>query len=252
MNRRHFMTGLAGLAACPLCLRSASAQHAHWRYQGENGPDHWGGVCNTGDQQSPIDLGPAIKNARPHKFERRWGGRAETMENNGHTIVVNMPAGSDMTFRDKSYQLKQFHFHRPSEHKVNGQAFAMEAHFVHAGISEAGSVGVIGVFLVPGRTNATFAKIIATMPQQSGPGVTADATIDPNQLLPREWGQAYWYEGSLTTPTPDCTQNVDWIVLENPMQVAAADIATFGNLYAMNARPIQNLNRRFILLDGYL
>jgi carbonic anhydrase len=56
----------------------------------------------------------------------------------------------------------------------------------------------------------------------------------------------YWrYEGSLTTPP--CAETVDWIVCLNPVTVAREDIARFTALYPMNARPVQELGRRFVL-----
>jgi len=40
---------------------------------------------------------------------------------------------------------------------------------------------------------------------------------------------------------------VEWLVLTNPIQVAAADVAAFAKLYPMNARPAQRDNRRYVL-----
>jgi carbonic anhydrase len=40
---------------------------------------------------------------------------------------------------------------------------------------------------------------------------------------------------------------VDWIVLAHPVEVDEADIARFAKLYPMNARPVQQRDRRFIL-----
>ena len=118
----------------------------------------------------------------------------------------------------------------------------MEAHFVHA--AEGGGLAVVGVFIVPGRPNAVFKKIISTMPQEEGPPVPADHAIDPNGLLPPGRGY-YHYEGSLTTPP--CSETVDWLVLAHRIEVAEEDIARFAKLYPMNARPVQKLDRRFIL-----
>ena len=55
--------------------------------------------------------------------------------NNGHTIQQNIKPGSSLRIPSmgQNYELKQFHFHSPSEHKVAGESFAMEMHFVHAG-----------------------------------------------------------------------------------------------------------------------
>ena len=50
------------------------------------------------------------------------------------------------------YELKQVHFHHPSEEKIDGKASAMVAHLVHA--SAAGKLAVVAVLLDPGSANA--------------------------------------------------------------------------------------------------
>ena len=118
----------------------------------------------------------------------------------------------------------------------------MEVHFVHA--NAAGSLAVVGVLMATGKPNPVFSKIVATMPEKAGPPVKADAAINPNGLLPAARSY-YRYEGSLTTPP--CSETVDWLLLTTPIQVAEADVARFGKLYAMNARPVQKVHRRFVL-----
>jgi carbonic anhydrase len=121
----------------------------------------------------------------------------------------------------------------------------MEVHFVHADAS--GGLAVIGVFIVPGKANRVFNKIVSTMPKGEGPPIPADPDINPTNLLPAE--QAYYhYEGSLTTPP--CSQTVDWIVFTHHIEAAETDIERFAKLYPMNARPLQELDRRFILTSG--
>ena len=56
------------------------------------------------------------------------------------------------------------------------------------------------------------------------------------------------YEGSLTTPP--CSQIVTWNVYANPVEVSQEQIDVFAGHYANNARPVQPLNRRFLLVDG--
>ena len=36
-----------------------------------------------------------------------------------------------LTFNDTRFKLEQFHFHNPSEHKLDSQTYDMEIHFVH-------------------------------------------------------------------------------------------------------------------------
>jgi carbonic anhydrase len=247
MNRRHALQALAGFAVCPLCAPRGYAEGAHWSYEGSNGPDKWGDldaadrVCSAGSQQSPIDVGGTVK-AQLSPLQIAWGKRAGTIVNNGHTIQVNFAEGSTLNFGGDRYTLVQFHFHRPSEHLINGKNFPMEAHFVHRNAT--GALAVIGVLMATGKANQVFNKVVSTMPAAEGPAVKADAAIDPNGLLPVKRSY-YFYEGSLTTPP--CSEVVNWLLLTDPIQVADADVASFAKLYAMNARPAQKVNRRFVL-----
>jgi carbonic anhydrase len=164
------------------------------------------------------------------------------MINNGHTIQINVPPGSQLRPGGSAYEMLQYHFHHPSEHLVDDKPFAMEAHFVHKDVAS-DELGVLGVFLVSGQANSTFARLAAAFPAEAGAEVAAD-DVDPRRLLPAQLG--YWfYEGSLTTPP--CTEDVDWMVASVPVEVAASDIQRFARLFPNNARPVVPANRRFIL-----
>ena len=47
--------------------------------------------------------------------------------------------------------------------------------------------------------------------------------------------------------SPPCSETVEWFLLRTPIEVAEADIAAFAKVYAMNARPVQKDDRRFVL-----
>jgi carbonic anhydrase len=248
MHRRQALKLFAGLALCPLCAPRGFAADAHWGYEGADGPAKWGDLdaanraCSVGTEQSPIDIGQTIK-AQLGALNITWAKNVDTIVNNGHTIQLNAGDSSVLAVGSGgNYRLVQFHFHHPSEHLIDGKSFPMELHFVHA--NAAGSFAVIGVFMAAGRTNAVFSKIVSTMPEKEGPAVKADPAINPNGLLPATRSY-YRYSGSLTTPP--CSQTVDWLLLTEPLQVADADVARFAKLYPMNARPVQKLNRRFVL-----
>jgi carbonic anhydrase len=247
MDRRRFLAGLAVLSICPLCARQGRAEDAHWSYDGEAGPDHWGSlspanaVCSAGSQQSPLDIAGAVKAEIP-AIGVDWKKDGLRIVNNGHSIQVNLPAGSTLTRGDRTCELLQFHFHHPSEHLVEGRRSAMEAHFVHQSADHK-ALGVLAVFLVSGAANPAFARLAAAFPAAAGQEAALDG-VDPNGLLPASL--AYWsYEGSLTTPP--CSEIVDWMLARQPVEVAEADIARFAALYPMNARPVRADNRRFIL-----
>ncbi len=250
MNRRGMLKSMAGLMLCPICMpRGLRAEEARWSYEGARGPQQWGEIdaasktCAAGMQQSPIDITESVSANLP-RLRFRWSKPARTIENNGHTIQLNFDEGSGLRIGNGSYALVQMHFHHPSEHRIGGKAFPMEAHFVHR--NRQGNLAVVGVLMTGGGTNATFSKIVATMPREKGEA-PADRAIDARRLLPARHGH-YRYSGSLTTPP--CSEIVDWHLLTTPLAVSDADIAAFAKLYPRNARPVLNTNRRFVLRSG--
>lgn len=101
MERRNFLRGLALLAACPLCVKTAfAAEGVHWSYEGEEGPEHWGslgeenGACSAGSQQASIDITGGMKADIPDlATDWKSGG---TILNNGHTIQVKTAPGGTL------------------------------------------------------------------------------------------------------------------------------------------------------------
>lgn len=244
LNRRGF---IAGVVACPICAGLARAdQQAHWGYEGHGGAAEWGKLdkkfeaCAVGSEQSPLDLKDPIA-AEVGVLDFDWKPEAFAIFNNGHTVQASVAEKSGVTLDGELYGLKQFHFHTPSEHAIDGKRTEMEAHFVHAHSS--GKLLVVGMFMVPGAKHEDFAAIMATAPKAEGDKPLAKP-LDPNSFLPKG-RKRFRYEGSLTTPP--CSEVVDWNVFVEPIEVAAADIAAFKALFPMNARPLQASNRRFIL-----
>ncbi|HEU0201286.1 MAG TPA: carbonic anhydrase family protein [Burkholderiaceae bacterium] len=161
---------------------------------------------------------------------------------NGHTIQVNYAPGSRITVGSDTYELVQFHFHRPSEERIEGKAYAMVAHLVHRSV--AGKLAVVGVLLESGAPNPLLETLWRHLPPAKElESARKDVTIDASHLLPADRGY-YTFPGSLTTPP--CTENVRWLVLKQPVRVSAEQIATFAQRYPNNARPVQPLNARVV------
>jgi carbonic anhydrase len=68
--------------------------------------------------------------------------------NNGHTVQVSHKSGCHVALNNLTYNLRQFHFHEPSEHHIDGKTFPMEMHFVHQ--NEAGEILVMAVLMEVG------------------------------------------------------------------------------------------------------
>jgi carbonic anhydrase len=249
---------VAGCAVCSSTLRALAAGndgHAsgpvappHWTYEGDTGPSHWGELspdfktCQLGIEQAPIDLKAPITAELGKAVDVAYQSRRFRIINNGHTIQVNIEPGSRCTIAGEQYELLQYHFHHPSEHLLAGKGFDLECHFVHRAAS--GKLAVLGVFVTPGAENATLKPIFDAMPAEGGRERYVATPINPIDLLPRGNG-FFRYMGSLTTPP--CSEGLTWTVFKNAIEASPAQIRQFAALFPNNARPLQQLNRRFLL-----
>ena len=237
----------------PLRRKPASpaeaAEHAHpqhWDYAGKGGPAAWGQMkpefakCSSGTRQSPIDIRDGIKVVLdPVQFDYKPSGFR--VIDNGHTIQVNVASGNSIDVMGRHYELVQFHFHRPSEERIDGRQFDMVAHLVHKDIE--GRLAVVAVLLERGSAQAIVQSVWNNLPLEQGEELAARGTINLNDLLPAE--RSYFtYMGSLTTPP--CSEGVLWMVMKQPVQISSEQIGIFARLYPMNARPIQSAAGRLI------
>jgi carbonic anhydrase len=224
-------------------------EHAHWSYGGATGPEKWStlehdfGSCALGKTQSPIDIRDVeARQADLPAVDFDYQASPLKIIDNGHTIQVNYAPGSFISVGGRRYELVQFHFHKPSEEKVNGKGYDMVSHLVHK--DGDGKLAVVAVLLENGKTNPLIDTLWSHFPtQKNQETVVESANIDVADLLPANHAY-YTFMGSLTTPP--CTEGVTWLVLQHPSSVSAAQVARFGSLYPMNARPVQPVNGRAI------
>ncbi len=230
----------------------AAAGHGgevHWDYQGENGPQNWGtlkpefATCATGKRQSPINIETnATLQGPAEPLQLSYQPSSGSVVNNGHTIQVDVYGDNTMTVRGSTYKLLQFHFHFPSEERVNYKSYAMVAHLVHR--NNEGQLAVLGVLLDPGTANALINKVWTYMPLDSGDRVRMpEGILNLNELLPSDQ-RYYQFMGSLTTPP--CSEGVLWMVLKQPVPISKEQLKLFGQLFPNNARPVQPLNGRAV------
>ncbi|MFN3768807.1 MAG: carbonic anhydrase [Ectopseudomonas guguanensis] len=225
----------------------AAEQQPHWTYDGKEGPEHWAQLdpgyetCAIGHAQSPIDIRNATRAALPRIAFDYQASPAEVV-NNGHTVQVNLANAGGIEIDGKPYRLVQFHFHTPSEEHIAGKAFPMVAHFVHQAAD--GRLAVVAVLFKEGAQNQALAQVFDAMPPKAGDKVELADSFTPQAVLPQQQGY-YAFAGSLTTPP--CSENVQWRVLKQPVELSHAQVLQFQHLYAMNARPIQALHDRQVL-----
>lgn len=225
---------------------NGASEHAHWGYEGVGAPENWARLspenkrCASGLRQSPIDIRDGIRvDLTPIQF--RYQASLFSIVDNGHTVQATI-GNHRISLLGKEYPLIQFHFHRPSEERIEGKSFDMVAHLVHR--ADDGKLAVIAVMLETGRENPLIQTLWNHLPLEKNESVSPPATpIDLNQLLPDDRSY-YTYMGSLTTPP--CTEDVLWLVMKQPATISPEQLAIFSRLYPHNARPIQATNSRMI------
>ena len=233
---------LAGLHALVPANRPALV----WQYDGDQGPSHWGelapitATCEKGAHQSPINIRTV---PHPHSHDGlliHYNAAPAQVVTSRHTVEVEFREGGTLEILGRSYSLKEFHFHEPSEHQLNGITYPMEAHLVHRDAE--GHLVVLAVLMDLGVESASLAAVWDRIPSGKQDDVR-DLLVNAQELLPKDLHH-YAYDGSLTTPP--CTEGVHWIVLKAPIAITASHLERFIALVGHNARPVQPLNEREI------
>ena len=221
----------------------------HWAYVGEHGPEKWAtlnddyAVCEGGPYQSPVAL--ISERAADHDDELTLEYGASQLDeiNNGHTIQVNREGSDDhLLLNGHKYELIQGHFHSPSEHTLNGERFPMELHLVHVDAFD--HLAVVGIPIRTGRESKLFKDVFEHMPTKAGEHyIPKKGALDLKNILPKDLDFLH-YLGSLTTPP--CTENVQWLVMETPLEMSKSQIDGFVEVVGENSRPVQSLHHRVV------
>lgn len=246
-------------ASCGCCLDTPAAKAGGWGYDYDNGPTTWGGVCSTGQAQSPVDIKATQMIKHPVQGQFTFNYKVETnakVFNTGHgTMQMNFPPGQTCKLRGVEYELVQLHFHTPSEHSLDGKRTAMEVHLVHKS-KKTGGLAVLGSFMtVSPFSNAPLATALSRAPK-GGPKKTTPIlmkeAVDLMKLVPPPTPDGnrpfIHYMGSLTTPP--CSEAVEWYVFRDPVKVSPYQVLGFeaflseGQSFGVNSRPLQEMKGR--------
>lgn len=126
-------TCLHGTTLHPRAL--GPVQVSTFSYTGLRGPQNWASLapenlaCSTGTTQSPINIDSTIGVLSEPPVLNIPSVESAEFENLGSTIEVIV--NGTTTVAGEDVQLKQFHFHAPSEHRIEEEFFPLEMHMVH-------------------------------------------------------------------------------------------------------------------------
>ena len=250
MNKR-FLTILTGLSIS-LATSLFAEKHATWGYEGVTGATQWAelapenALCASGKNQSPVNIDTTnATNIDQDALEFDYSMLIpDKIKNNGHTIQIDMGMGNTVKIDGKTFELKQFHFHSPSENTVNGKSFPFEAHFVHA--NKEGELLVVAMLFVPGNADNTLTELWKSMPQKAGDENRLGSSVLKSLETEMKATNYYRFNGSLTTPP--CSEGVRWFVMKAPMTIAKEQVKAFEDVMGhANNRPVQKTNARLIL-----
>ncbi|PQQ05426.1 alpha carbonic anhydrase 7 [Prunus yedoensis var. nudiflora] len=224
----------------------------------EKGPARWGEIrqewslCNKGSMQSPIDLLDDRVEVVSDlgRLQGSYRPRNATLKNRGHDIMLKWEADAGfIRINGTLYQLKQCHWHSPSEHTVNDKSFDLEVHLVHQ--SPTGKIAVTGILYKIGEPDPFLTSMMDYLVDISGTSEKQKVVgmVDPKQIKTGST-KYYRYIGSLTIPP--CTQDVIWTIIEEVRSVSSEQVkflrVAVHDESDTNARPVQPRNRRIVQL----
>ena len=207
-----------------------------------------------GLMQSPINIKSfEAKETTEHSVVLNYEKSHEKVVNLGHTIQVNYDEGNTISFDNKIYDFKQFHFHTPSEHLIDGVTYPMELHMVHTlqgqKPEDTPVYCVVGILFKEGRENEFINEFMDAIPDNAGEEHDVEGGIvNINDLLDQETDLAYYhYQGSLTTPP--YTETVTWLVFKQILEASPEQLEKLNRLEGNNARHVQAIYARKVDAD---
>lgn len=232
--------------------------------ESDHSPPRWKytpGWGHCGDShQSPININTQLVTESDGIPEFQLKGSRDIQvdghfENNGHAPTFLIDSDSvgklQLLSEGKAYDFRNLHFHFGvdpnigSEHSVNGMFHPAEAHLVHTGTDN--GIVVIAVFLTLqedgfGEQNTEVTQIMKDYIKNiTKPDDRTPAVIRPYNILPDN-PHFFTYSGSLTTPP--CTEQVRWIVMQEPIIISGKSLAILRSIYGHEGPMSDDGNRR--------
>lgn len=204
--------------------------------------------------QSPVNiLTDSVVPDNDKAIYVKFDGSVTAIENLGHTVQLDFKEGSTALADGKTYSTKQFHFHTPSEHLIDGMTFPMEIHIFSVLKDSANPNNpqylVVGYLFKMGRENKFIKEFLNVIPRKEGKDTLAPGAVRFQDLfatIPKNAPVGYYaYNGSATTPP--FPETVKWIVMKSILEASPEQIMAIEKMEGDNARHVQALYARKVL-----
>lgn len=209
--------------------------------------------CSKGIKQSPINIigSRAKKCSSTCNLSFNYRTSKCNLIYSNKNLLIDYDVGSNVSFNHDIYELDKISFTSPSSHKIDNNNYPLEMHLNHR-CNNDGSVLIIAVFLEINEANSLskmfFEKFEDSIPKRMGDQLTINTSQNWNifNALP-ENKAFFFYDGSL--PRKPCTENVKWIVMDEPVNCSKIFYKNLKKIIKVNARSLQNLSNRTIFYN---
>ncbi|ROT35680.1 carbonic anhydrase [Sodiomyces alkalinus F11] len=238
--------------------QALSVDVAVFGFNGLEGPLNWHALhednldCAVGENQSPINIESAtIDKACGSSLHFQLDDHPNGAEFFNLGSTVEAEATGTINLRNKTYNLVQFHFHTPSEHRIDSEYYPEEVHFVFQ--ASDGALAVVGVLIEIGTDEEASSLLIDVFENLEDIAIPGDEThtgpLDFGELEAHiQSSEIFQYSGSLTTPP--CTQDIAWNVVKNPIYIDVDTFRRSKSVMKFNSRYTQNTPGQINLLSN--
>lgn len=196
----------------------------------------------------------------PFTFANYYSVEGQIVKNRGNDFAVaaNDDSMGSLRIEGRTYVVRGFHLHCPSEHLVDNSSAACEVHIVHQEQNSSGTDNLLVVAIlfdkVAGAQNNTVMSGFGLpfgAPQI--PGTSSFWAGNQGQQVNlaqfANFTQYFRYTGSLTTPP--CSEGVLLFVIQQRKTMSPAQYDAFKTMFPdpANNRPVQPLNGRAVFHD---
>ncbi|KAF5361687.1 hypothetical protein D9758_007330 [Tetrapyrgos nigripes] len=210
--------------------REIDVHISSFTFSGTAGPIDWAGLnpeyheCALGRYQSPISCNQSVPFATEIPQINIPSTSCAEIQNIGSMVLVFI--NGTTTFGGKTYNLVQYHFHTPSEHRIEDEYYPLEMHMMAHSLSSGSSSNC-----------PAWASPPVSIREPGTRNVTG--YLDFSELVEAfQTTPIYQYTGSLTTPP--CTEGITFLTLAYPMVLDVASYNLLRSVMKFNSRYTQN------------
>ena len=215
----------------------------------------WGGDCQSGIIQSPINIKTSDAEKDNSKFsfksidyttiqstsityQHGYSISTPSLDNGDITVVIN---GTEF-----KYKIANIHFHLKSEHTIDDKLYKMEMHVVHenTNTSDTNNLHMVIGYIFESGDDYEDNSFLESIGFNTGETVT---NVNVKDIVKQE--DIYYYKGSLTTPP--CTEDVNWVVVKDIKKMSKSQYDKFAEyVIKLNANYKDGNNRKPLDLNG--